>query len=1050
MTHSGTRREYVSPGDALADHLHDVISAAKSGNPLERVTVVTPGFHSSFYLRRWMANHGLLNVEFTRIEDLADLLAEPSVRKHGGNSLTRLEGAELVRSAVESVRASGDYSLNVSQPSFLAAMQRSLRDIEAQQRDGNKISFDKLGDVSEVTRFVGRTWDVYQQLKARHRFYDRTQVAQWACGALRAGVLGQQWAQMAVGKLVVLAITEPAAQYLPLWQEICKQPDAVLVVAGTGDRSIDASLAATFGIELSDADFSADGPALPDAVSAADVRSEVAGLVQRIAADAADGVPFNRMAVYFGNNEYASRVRSALKDADIPVAGPLPLPLVSTRAGRFVTGVLSIATSDLSRQSVGDWLATCAVKNPETGLAVTGTEWDRLSRSARVTKSLDSWRVRLRSLVRSREFRAEQIRKLGSDDDGDESSARTAEAFTLEAESAKSLLAFVERLSSDVAVKPLDTWQGRAQWLQHLINTYMDAPGDGGTDETAHRVDTLLDRIGALDTLSESQPDMKRFAAVVERELSETRAGAQKLGQGVFVAGVRDAAATQFDLVHVPGMVDGMFPAQDSPDPLLPDAVREQLNTVCRINLPLSAQRRATRRREFLVALISGLKSTLYWPRAGSVGTGEAGPSQWLIEQLRRRPGGSAVQAGDLLRNPQNVEGVSVAEYGHGADFADVHEYDIASVTHHVEQQRERTRHFLESDSDSSVPAARELEHERFGFNLTKWSGEVSTSSELPPAITGQVLSASRVESFAGCPLRYFFSYVLGVEAPVEERDTYFLPSDRRGTLVHAVLEKYLKLRMDGALAGAQTLDTAMADVTAEWQVKEPEASGRVWEIETREIRRSLRRWLTVETELEAGGWRPEAAELAFGREGGLPPLEVKLEDGTVLKFGGVIDRVEKRDDGSYYVLDYKTGRPPSAKLLREDPVDRGTRLQLALYSSAIEQLKGTGKPVVAGYWYVLDRKQTIAPDVTDFDPEHASERLETVLKTLVESHQSGRFPPNPGKPKNGSFENCRYCDFDSVCPAAVNRGRMLAAHKGDPKVKTYFDLADGRDGGGN
>ncbi|MDA0676546.1 MAG: hypothetical protein O2788_00890, partial [Chloroflexi bacterium] len=65
MTHSGTRHVYVSPGDLLADHLHDVVSTAKSGNPLERVTVVTPGFHSSFYLRRWMANRGLLNVEFT-------------------------------------------------------------------------------------------------------------------------------------------------------------------------------------------------------------------------------------------------------------------------------------------------------------------------------------------------------------------------------------------------------------------------------------------------------------------------------------------------------------------------------------------------------------------------------------------------------------------------------------------------------------------------------------------------------------------------------------------------------------------------------------------------------------------------------------------------------------------------------------------------------------------------------------------------------------------------------------------------------------------------
>jgi ATP-dependent helicase/nuclease subunit B len=1054
VTHSGTRHVYVSYGDLLPDHLHDVVSTAKSGNPLERVTVVTPGFHSSFYLRRWMANRGLLNVEFTRIEDLADTLAEPSIRKHGGRSLTRLEGAELVRAAVDKVHGENSYSLNVSQPSFLVAMQRTLRDIEAQQRNGNKISFDKLVEASEITRFVGKTWDEYQQQKVRHNLYGRTQVAQWACEALRGGALNDQRAKMAIGKLVVLLVAEPAAQYLPLWRDICKQPEAVLVIARTGDVASDESLMALFGVDSQKSGVVTGGPALPDAVSAADVRSEVAGLIQRIATDAGNRVPFNRMAVYFGNREYASRVRSALKLAGIPVSGPPPLPLASTRAGRFVFGVLAIAVNEMSRQGVGDWVATCAVKDPATGQAVTGTEWDRLSSAAKVAKGMDSWRSRLGQLAKSKELRAERIQRSGAEDDGDESSVVTAGALRQEAQSVRSLLAFVERLAIDVDARPRDTWQARTNWLKHLISQYLDVPGEESPDESTDRLTVLLDRIGALDTLSASQPDIKQFAAVVERELSETRAGAQKLGQGVFVASIRDAAATQFERVHVLGMVDGLFPAQDSPDPLLPDAVREQLNLTCGINLPRATERRAAHRRQFLAALLSGRQSTLYWPRAGSTGTGEAGPSHWLIEQLRRRPGGALVQGGDLLRNPGNVDGVSVAEYGRGSEFADVHEYDIASVSRHVALQPERTRHFLESDKESGVPAARELERERFGSVLTKWSGNVSTAYKLPAAISGQVLSASRVEAFARCPLKYFFSYVLAVEAPVEEQDTYYLPPDRRGTLVHAVLEEYLKSRISGADAGVKTLDSAMSKIRAEWEAKEPGVKGRVWEIETREIRRLLIRWLTGEAELEQGGWEPEAAEWAFGREDGERALEMKLNDGTVLQFGGVIDRVEKRADGSYYVLDYKTGRPPAAKVLKEDPVNRGKNLQLALYSRAIELLRGNGKPVVAGYWHVLDRKQTITPDVADFDPANAAERLDSVLEVLVESNRSGKFPPNPGIRVQGGFENCRYCDYDLVCPSSVNRGRMFEAHKDDPNLKTYFDLAESRpskrDEGGN
>ncbi|MDA1298319.1 MAG: PD-(D/E)XK nuclease family protein, partial [Chloroflexi bacterium] len=1008
------------------------------------------------------AAHGLLNVEFTRVEDLAESLAQSAIREHGGSSLTRLKGTELVRTAVADSGAGGVFAGLVANPSFLSALQRTLRVLEAEQGAGITVSLSRLPHPSAITRAIGDIWERYQRLKSEHRLFDRTQVAGWASDSIRSGALEQPWARLAVGRLVVLAVATPAPQYRRLWRTLVDLPGAVVVAGVTGDERSDSVLNESLGLRIDRAGFPRQerGTPPPDIVSAADARSEAGGLVQRIVAAADAGVPFNRIAVYYGDQSYAARVRAALSLAGIPVSGQPPGTLLATPAGRFVNGVLEMALSDLARQKVGDWLATSPIKNPETGIPVTGTEWDRISRAARISSGVERWRSQLERFSRSRRFRAEQIEQYGEDDDS--GGPRRSDALRAEADEAERLLKFVSTLAGELEHPESQTWTAWADWLKGTVDRYLDAPSGSGAAETAARVRTLLDRIGELDSLSSRysgpKPDLARFAAVVARELSAARSGSQRLGRGVFVASVRDAAATQFEHVHILGMADGSFPSPDRADPLLPDHVKEELNSLCGISLPLSAMRLSLSRREFMTALKSGRRATLYWSRSSGPGADDAGPAQWLVEQARRQPGGESVQAGDLLRRPETVPGLSLVEYGVGEAASDIHEYEIASVMRHVETQRSSVRHLLEGDRKSGVPAALELERGRYGAALSHWSGDVSAAAAVLPSTSGEVLSASRVESFATCPLRYFFGYVLSVDPVVRAEDDFHMPPDRKGTFIHSVLELYLNLRLaDGKPSGEATLDEAMQVAVAQWVAKEPDAAGRVWEIETGEIRRQLRRWLAAERALAGEGYRPSDAELSFGRASagpggpGLPPLEVELADGTALRFSGVIDRVERRDDGSFYVLDYKTGTPGSYTGVGDDPVDRGKHLQLALYSKAIEQFRPSETRPIAGYWFVLDGRQRILPDADTFDPDAASEGLATVLEMLHATNAGGHFPPNPGKRgydgSEGTFDNCRYCDFDRVCPASSLRERMLKGHTEDRRLAPYFNLALDRDG---
>lgn len=1056
----------MEPGDTIAERLHDVISAAKTGEALARVTVVTPGYYSSFYLRRWIADRGLLNVEFTRVEDLADMLAQRAIADHGGKPMTRLKGVELVRAAISVGGSDGVLGGLALNPSFLGALQRTLRELEAEQQGGAEVSFDRLTDRGAVTRAVGEIWDAYRRLKLEHRLYDRTQVAGWAADTVRSRVLDEPWAQLAIGNLVVLAVATPASQYRRLWRSFVKLPGARVLIGVTGDERSDSALSDALQVDV------LRPPSLriyqPDteAVSAADTRSEVAALVQRIVAAADEGLPFNRIAVYYGNQNYASRVRSALDMAGIPISGQTPDTLLSTSAGRFVNGLLEVASSDLARRAVGDWLATSAVKDPETGVLVSGTEWDRLSRSAHVSRGIARWISQLEHHARARQLRADQIERHGDDDDSEGS--RRGMALREEANEARRLLEFMRSLAKELEHPVNWTWTEWANWLKKLLKQYLDRPEGSASAESGERISTVLDRIAELDSLRSPRPDLARFATVVVGDLTEKRSGKKRLGRGVFVAGIRDAAATQFEHVHILGMADGAFPSPDTTDPLLPDHVRTQLNAACGIGLSLSRLRLALRRREFTTALMSGKHATLYWSRSSGPGTNDAGPAQWLVEQVRRRPDADEVQAGDLLRRPGTVPGLSVVEYAAGDAASDIHEYEVASVKRHVETQRRDVSHLLEANVKSGVPAALELEHGRFGSRvsprLTRWSGDLSSVAGVLPSVSDEhyVLSASRVESFAGCPLRYFFAYILAVDAPVRDQDDIYMAPDRKGTFIHGVLELYLNLRIgDGKPAGEKTLNEAMQTAMAQWLAKEPDSSGRVWEIETGEIRRQLRRWLAAESRLAAEGYQPSDAELSFGRgshsndESSMPPLpslEISLADGVALRFSGVIDRVERHNDGSYYVLDYKTGSPRSYSGINKDPVDHGRHLQLALYSKAIEQFRPAAARPIAGYWFTLDSKQRILPDSEAFDPDAASERLTEVLEVFNTSNGSGHFPPNPGDPGYAggkrTFSNCTYCEYDRVCPSGSLRDRMLNGHSEDPRLAPYFDLAQDRTDG--
>jgi ATP-dependent helicase/nuclease subunit B len=178
---------------------------------------------------------------------------------------------------------------------------------------------------------------------------------------------------------------------------------------------------------------------------------------------------------------------------------------------------------------------------------------------------------------------------------------------------------------------------------------------------------------------------------------------------------------------------------------------------------------------------------------------------------------------------------------------------------------------------------------------------------------------------------------------------------------------------------------------------------------------------LFVENEAGLPGRTPVALEVAFGRpdEGG-DPETLSQPDPVVVRVGrltfriaGRVDRIDRLDDGTFEILDYKTGTywPDRWK----GTFAGGRRLQHALYGlAAIELLKRAAKkPRITGAQYYFSSAKGRLERKTI--PTQPSQALGSVLESLHEVVTQGLFLHTP------SEEDCRFCDYSPACGAGAH-----------------------------
>ena len=251
---------------------------------------------------------------------------------------------------------------------------------------------------------------------------------------------------------------------------------------------------------------------------------------------------------------------------------------------------------------------------------------------------------------------------------------------------------------------------------------------------------------------------------------------------------------------------------------------------------------------------------------------------------------------------------------------------------------------------------------------------ERSLGPFLPKKGGGLALSASDIETYRSCPLRYKFSRVLRI--PTEQTR-----EQRFGIVVHQVLERFHG-------EGARGLDQMLDLLDAGWRRAGfgfNEEEDALYEL----ARRALCRY---QARLQREDCEPVWFERPFAFR--LGPHHLR----------GRVDRVDRLPAGAgepqYELIDYKTSRPRSAEQLSDD-------VQLSLYALAAREAWKLDCSRQA-YYYVLDDRKVPVPDAG-----RDADAITDVVLSVGEGILAEAFEPTP------SPAACALCGYRIVCPVA-------------------------------
>ena len=509
----------------------------------------------------------------------------------------------------------------------------------------------------------------------------------------------------------------------------------------------------------------------------------------------------------------------------------------------------------------------------------------------------------------------------------------------------------------------------------------------------------------------------------------------------------------EFDVVFLGDFVEGRFPANYQPDPLLPE-------------IPYRNEEEQLHDSRFMFyRVLKSFRKVLY-----------------LLTPKRER-------AADLIPSPflgqlkalADVQEIEIADPTQGSTSGFLSTYSNHVWTSPVPSNESFPAEIAEMrpliNHVVMVEKSRENTHDHLDYEGVLTVETLSAvNRRCLESRREHIYSVTELEIYARCPFQYFINNVLKFRVEEDETEDE-LSGLERGSLLHDVLFEFYNNRRnqkrppigqcsEEAFKEAKAQLNELLDSNAEKKRNRRKEkligeNNLFWETDIEKLRIALHKWLAAERTYGLPV-TPRYFEVSFGQERELRYPELSCREPITIgdvRMTGKIDRIDI-GNGTFNIVDYKTG----SSTVRMPEILSGRSLQLPIYLQTAKKLLemhgGIGLEPAAGLYYkvrldqfnaelgigtesqngdaynayngrdwrpVSSRSGQLLADET-FDARLA--RVSGYIQHYVDSISKGTFPlitrvetfvdseeegDTPITPRNKT-EPCNYCSYKRVC----------------------------------
>ena len=532
-------------------------------------------------------------------------------------------------------------------------------------------------------------------------------------------------------------------------------------------------------------------------------------------------------------------------------------------------------------------------------------------------------------------------------------------------------------------------------------------------------------------------------------------------GETVRIVQLGELRSLEFDTVFLGDFVDGKFPENYRPDPLLPE-------------IPYRTEEEQLHDNRFMFyRVLKSFRKRLYLLVPQREGEADLIPSPFL-EQVKAV---TSVKEMEITKPAQGSVPGFLSTYGNHLWTADIP--SDGEFPDKLANMRSLIKHVVE------VEKSREETHKHLVYEGMLTAGMLSTKSqERLEKRRGWTYSVTELETYAKCPFQYFANNVLNFKVKEDELEDE-LSNLERGSLLHKVLCTFHDNRRkrgyppigqctdDEFKEAKRQLDGILENTSEEHRGKRKDApigeNNLFWEMDIEKLRVALYKWLEAE---RAYGLpvTPRYFEVSIAEKNEQGDSELGSTQPVAIgdvRMTGRIDRIDIAN-GAFNIIDYKTG----SSTIRMPEILNGRSLQLPIYLQIAKKLLDdhglTGLEPAAGLYHKIrldgcnvelgigmksqngvayntyngtDWKKVYPSNGQLLEDELFAERLIRVdgyVQQYVDSISKGNFPlitrvetfvdseeegDTPITPSNKTAP-CNYCNYKRACRVgAISEG---------------------------